>query len=74
MAKRLSQHPARLCLRPADSIGQQQHTIDHLHHTLHFGAEVGVPRCVNDINGVILPVDSCVLGLDRDAFFTLKIH
>ena len=74
VAKRLAQHPARLRLRPADGIGQQQHAIDHLHHPLDLGTEVGMTRCVDDVDGVILPIDRGVLGLDRDALFALEIH
>ena len=74
VAKRLAQYPARLRLRSADGIGQQQHAVDHLHHPLDLGAEVGVARCVDDVDGVVLPIDRRILGFDRDAFFALKIH
>ena len=74
VAKRLAQHPARLRLRPAHGIGQQQHAIDHLHHALHLGAEVGVAGRVHDVDLVAIPFDGRVFGLDGDALFALEIH
>ena len=74
VAKRLAQHPARLRLRPAHGIGQQQHAVDHLHHALHLSAEVGVARRVDDVDRVAVPLDGRILGLDGDALFALEIH
>ena len=71
---RLAQHEARLRLRTAGGIDDEQHAIDHFHHALHLGAEVGVARGIDDVDGVAFPEDGGVLGLDGDALFLFEIH
>ena len=76
----LAKHPAGLRLWATDGVGEEEDAVDHLHHALDLGAEVGVAGGVDDIDGVsdavlrVLPLDGGVLRLDGDAFLALKIH
>ena len=74
LLQRLAQHETGLRLRAFVGIHHQNNTVHHLHHTLHLRAEIRVSRGVNDVNGVIVPVDGRVLGLDSDTLLTLQVH
>ena len=74
LRQRLAQNEARLRLRSAKGINNQQHAIDHLHHAFDLGTEVGVTRSIDDVDRVTFPVDRGVLGLDGDALLTLEVH
>jgi hypothetical protein len=69
----LLEHEARLRLRAVEGIDQQQHAIDHLHHALHLGPEVGVPG-VSTMFTMKSFQDRRVLGLDGDALLALEVH
>jgi hypothetical protein len=61
-------------LRAAGSVHDEQNAVDHLHHALHFGTEVGVARGVDDVDGVAFPENGGVLRLDGDALLALEVH
>ena len=63
-----------LGLRSLVSVNHEQHAIDHLHDTFHFPAEVGVPRGVDDVDPVFVPLERSVLRADRNPLFFLEIH
>ena len=69
-----AQHKAGLSLRAFVGIHHQNHAVHHLHHAFHLGAEVGVAGGVHDIDGVVIPVNGGVLGLDGDALLALQVH
>ena len=52
---------------------QQQYGIHHGHHPLYFTAKVGVSGGVHDVDAVIVPLNSGVLGEDGDATLLLQI-
>ena len=72
--KGLAEHKTRLGLRPFKSVHHQKHAIHHFHHALHFPAEIRVSGSIHNVDRVSIPEDGCILGLDRDAFFTFQIH
>src|SRR5690606_14524959 len=57
----------------AHRIHNQQHRIHHGEHTLHFTTKVGVTGGVYDVNAVVIPLDSGVLGEDGNTAFPLLI-
>ena len=72
--KRFSEHETGLRLGTFGSIDHEQHAIDHVHDTFDFAAEVGVAGSVDDVDVVILVLESGVLGLDGDPLFPFEIH
>ena len=72
--KGLAEHKTRLGLRSFKSVHHQKHAIHHFHHALHFPAEIRVSGSIHNVDRVSIPEDGCILGLDRDAFFTFQIH
>ena len=74
MLQRLAQHKAGLRLGPIIGVDEQEHAVDHLEGTLDLAAEIGVTGSVDEVDGLALPVDGGVLGLDGDALLTLEIH
>ena len=72
--ERLLQDEARLRQRPFRGIDEQQHAVDERERALDLGAEVGVPRRVDDVDVDVAIVHGRVLGHDRDALFTLEVH
>src|SRR5690554_1511751 len=71
--ERLAQHELRLWHRALKRVDQKQHRVDKFEHTLHFTAEVGVTRGVDDVDTVAFPVDSRAFGHDGNATLFLKI-
>src|SRR5437867_5458647 len=47
---RLAQNKTRLCLWPIVRIDNKQHAVHHFHDPLDFAAEIGVTRCVDDVD------------------------
>ena len=72
--QRLAQNETRLRLRPIVRIDHQQHAVHHFHDPLDFAAEIGVTRCVNDVDPIAVPLESGVLRANGDSFFALEIH
>ena len=71
---RLAQNKTRLCLWPIVRIDNKQHAVHHFHDPLDFAAEIGVTRCIDDVDPITVPLKSCVLRANRDSFFALEIH
>jgi hypothetical protein len=70
----LAQHKTRLRLWPVVGVDNEQYAVHHFHDALNFAAEIGVSRCIDDVDAMAVPVKSRILGANRDSFFTLKIH
>jgi hypothetical protein len=68
-----AQHEPRLRHRTIDSIDQQQHAIDHIHHTFDFPAEVGVSWRIDDIDLDAAIGDGGILRHNCNAAFALQI-
>ena len=71
--ERLAQDEARLRQRPFRGVDQQHHAVDHRQRPLHFAAEIGVARRVDDVDQVLAVVDGGVLGENRDAALALEV-
>ena len=71
--ERLRQHVARLRQRAFRSVDQQHDAVDHLQRALHFAAEVGVARRVDDVDLVVVVVEGGVLGKNRNAALFLQV-
>src|SRR5205823_7014612 len=67
--QRLAQNKTRLRLRPIMRIDNKQHAVHHFHDPLDFTAEIGMTRCIDDVDPVTVPLKSCVLRANRDSFF-----
>ncbi len=67
------QHESSLGHGTLESVDKQQASVGHVQHSLHFTAEVGVSRGVNNIDFISFVVDGYILGQDCYATFTLKI-
>ena len=72
-AQRAHQYVARLRHGTLVGVHQQQHGVDHAEHPLDLAAEVGVPRRVDDVDEVVLPLHGAVLGADGDAALALEV-
>jgi len=72
--ERLPQDEAGLRQRALARVNEQQHAVHHRERPLDLTAEIGVARCVDDVDLDVAEPDGRVLGQDRDAFFALEIH
>src|ERR1051325_9639729 len=52
----LTQHETGLGLRAIMSIDDEQHAIDHFHDPFHFTTEIGVTRCVDNVDPIAVPL------------------
>ena len=68
-----AQHIFRLRHRPFERVDQEQHPIHHVEHAFHLTAEVGVARCVHDVDLDIMVKNSGVFSQNRDAPFAFQI-
>ena len=73
VGKRLHGHKPSLGHGAVDSVNHQQYRVHHGQDTLDLTAEVGVPRGINNIDAVFVPVNGGVFGQNRDATFLLQI-
>ena len=71
--ERFFRHESGLRHRAVDRVDQQQHRIDHGQHALDFAAKVGVAGRVDDVDAVVLPLHSRVLGQDGNAAFAFQV-
>jgi hypothetical protein len=55
-------------------VDDEHHALARRQRAAHLVAEVDVPRRVDQVVDVPVPVDADVLGLDRDAAFALEVH
>ena len=72
-SKAFLQHEAGLRQRALGGIDEQHHAVDHRQHPLHFAAEVGVARGVDDVDEHVAVVHGGVLGQDGDAALALEL-
>ncbi len=70
-------HEAGLRHRAVLGVDQQQHGVDHRHHTLDLATEVGVAGGVDDVDVVAVPVDGGVLRQNGNTalfFLVVGVH
>src|SRR2546428_65237 len=70
--KGLPQHEPRLRHRAVDRVDEEEHAVHHVHDALDLAAEVGVARCVDDVDLHALVFDRDVLRHDRDPALALE--
>ena len=68
-----AEHEFCLRHRAFGRVNQQDDTIHHGENAFDFAAEVGVARCVNDVNVGAVPVDGGAFGQDGNAAFAFQI-
>ena len=75
MAKfqRLLQHEARLRHGSLRCVDKQQDTVDQLQNALDLAGEIGMARGIDDVDLIILIVDSGILGENGDAALAFEI-
>ena len=71
---RLLEDIAGLRERPFGGIDEEQHRVDHEQGSLDLAAEVGVTRCVDDVEPDVAVLDGRLLGQDRDALLAFEVH
>ena len=59
--------------RPFRGVHQDDGAVDHIENALHFPAEVGMTRRVDDVDACVLPDDGGALGEDRNPALALQI-
>ena len=64
----------RLGLDALRGVDHQDHALARRQAAADLVAEVDVARGVDEVEGVALPIDAHVLGLDRDSPLALQIH
>ena len=67
------QHKPSLRHRPLECIHQQEASIGHIEHALHFTAEVGVSRGIDDIDFTTLIANTDVFGKNGDTAFAFQV-
>jgi hypothetical protein len=75
--ERLLEHEAGLRHRALLGVDDEEHAVDGAQHALDLGAEVGVPRGVDDVDLGALVEGTGVLGVDGDAALALdgvRVH
>ncbi len=70
----LAQDEAGLGQGPFGGVHQEQDAVHHVQGALHFAAEIGVARGVDDVDLDALIGNGHVLGHDGNAFFPLQVH
>ena len=71
--QRLAEHEARLRHRAFGGVDEQDHAVDHRQHALHFTAEVGVARGVDDVDVRAFVLNRAILRQNRDAAFLFQV-
>ena len=69
----LLEHEARLRHGTFKGVDQQDAAVGHVEHTLHFTAEVAVPRSIDDVDLGAFIVDGHVLRKDRYPSFAFQV-
>ncbi len=69
----LAQDESRLGKGALGRVDQQDDRVDHRQAPFDLAAEVRVTRCVDDVDGEVVPLDRGVLGEDGDALFALQV-
>ena len=70
----LAPHRLRLGLHAAHRIENRHHTVEHPEGALHFNGEIHVPRRVDDVDAMVLPVAGGGSAGDGDAAFLFLGH
>ena len=70
----LAEDEAGLRLRALTGVDDEEDAVHHLHDALDLASEISMPGGIDDVDGVVAPVDGGVLGLDGDAFLALEVH
>jgi len=70
----LAPHRLRLRLDPADAAKHRHRAVEHAQRALDLDGEVHVPRRVDEVDAVVLPVAGGGGGGDRDAALLLLLH
>ena len=73
LGKGLFRDEASLRHRTFDGVDQQQHAIHHGQDAFNLTTEIGVSRCIHDIDEVVVPFDRRILRQNCDATFPFKI-
>ena len=68
------EHEPGLGQRAFGRIDEQHDAVHHAQRALHFAAEVGVTRGIDDVDLGLTILHGRVLGHDGDAFLALEIH
>ena len=71
--QRLLQHEARLRHGSLRCVDKQQNAVDHLQNALDLAGEIGMARGIDDVDLIILIVDSGILGENGDAALAFEI-
>ncbi len=72
--QRLSQHKSGLRHGSVYCIDEQEHAVHHGERTLDLTAEVGMSRCIDDVDLIVVVPDRCVLCEYRDAPLALELE
>lgn len=67
------QYKTGLRHRTFERIDQQQYSVGHIQHALHFTSKIGVARSVDDVNLVSLVIDGNVFGQNGNSPLTLQV-
>src|SRR6202007_1661520 len=70
--ERLRENVARLGQGSFRGIDEQNDAVDHLQSAFYFAAEIGVARCVDDVNLRVFVINRRIFGENRDAALTLE--
>ena len=71
--ERLRHHELRLRQGAFGGVDQHQRAVHHAEDALDLAAEIGMARCVHDIDAGVVPQDRGDLGEDGDAALALEI-
>ena len=72
--QRFPQHEGRLRHRTFFGIDQNQHTVHHPERAFHFPAEIGMARCIDNIDFHPVVDDAGVFGPDRNPTLPFLVH
>ena len=72
--ERLQQDGPGLGKRSLGGVDEQHDAVDHAQGTFDLAAEVGVPRCVDDVDLDLAVGHGGVLRHDRDALLAFQVH
>ena len=72
--ERLAQNETGLRLRSVVGIDDQKHAVHHFHDALDFASKIRVPRGVDDVDPIPVPVKSRIFRANGDSLLALEIH
>jgi hypothetical protein len=71
--KRLAEHKFGLWHWAFLGVNNQQYAVSHIERALHFTAKISVPWCVNNVDFVIIPINTGLLGGNSNAALVLLV-